>query len=37
MKKAVAAVKAGKVAVVDVRVIPGYDTEMNPGGSPSRK
>ncbi len=37
MKKAVAAVKAGKVAVVDVRVIPGYDTAMNPGATPSRK
>jgi thiamine pyrophosphate-dependent acetolactate synthase large subunit-like protein len=36
MKKAVQAVKGGAVAVVDVRVIPGYDTAMNPGATPSR-
>lgn len=31
MNDAVKAVEAGAVAVVDVRVIPGYDTAMNPG------
>ena len=37
MNDAVKAVKDGAVAVVDVRVVPGYDTAMNPGGSPARK
>jgi thiamine pyrophosphate-dependent acetolactate synthase large subunit-like protein len=37
MKSAVQAVKSGAVAVVDVRVIPGYDTAMNPGATPARR
>jgi len=37
IREAVQAVKGGAVAVVDVRVVPGYDTEMNPGSSTARK
>jgi thiamine pyrophosphate-dependent acetolactate synthase large subunit-like protein len=37
MAQAVQAVKNGEVAVVDVRVVPGYDTEMNPGAAPARR
>jgi thiamine pyrophosphate-dependent acetolactate synthase large subunit-like protein len=39
MEKAIQLVKNGAVCVVDVRVVPGYDSNMsgNAGGSPARK
>jgi hypothetical protein len=30
-------VKAGKVCVVDVRVLPGYDTNMSGAAAPARR
>jgi signal transduction histidine kinase len=37
VKKAIDHVKAGKVCVVDVRVVPGYDTNMSGAASPARR
>ena len=37
IEKAVQAVKQGKVCVVDVRVVPGYDTNMSGAASAQRK
>jgi thiamine pyrophosphate-dependent acetolactate synthase large subunit-like protein len=37
MEKAVQAVKQGRVCVVDVRVVPGYDTNMSGAASAQRK
>jgi len=37
LKEAIAHVKAGKVVVVDVRVVPGYDTSMSGAATPTRK
>jgi thiamine pyrophosphate-dependent acetolactate synthase large subunit-like protein len=37
MKEAIKAVKAGSVCVVDVRVVPGYDSNMSGAASPARR
>ena len=37
MQKAIQFVKAGKVCVVDVRVLPGYDTNMSGAAAPARR
>src|SRR5687767_3886167 len=37
IRKAVQAVKAGKVCVVDVRVVPGYDTNMSGAAASKRQ
>ena len=37
VKQAIDHVKAGKVCVVDVRVVPGYDTNMSGAASPARR
>ena len=37
MKSAIEAVKAGSVCVVDVRVLPGYDTSPGGGATAVRK
>ncbi len=37
VKQALGHVKAGKVCVVDVRVVPGYDTNMSGAASPARR
>jgi thiamine pyrophosphate-dependent acetolactate synthase large subunit-like protein len=37
VKQALDHVKAGKVCVVDVRVVPGYDTNMSGAASPARR
>jgi acetolactate synthase I/II/III large subunit len=37
VKKAIDHVKAGKVCVVDVRVVPGYDTNMSGAASAARR
>ncbi len=37
IKEAIKAVKAGSVCVVDVRVVPGYDSNMSGAGSPARR
>ena len=37
LKDAIGHVKAGKVVVVDVRVVPGYDTNMSGAATPTRR
>ena len=37
LEKAIKAVREGSVCVVDVRVLPGYDSHMSAGAPPSRK
>lgn len=37
VKQAIGHVKEGKVCVVDVRVVPGYDTNMSGAASPARR
>jgi hypothetical protein len=37
IEKAIQAVRDGKVCVVDIRVVPGYDTNMSGAASAQRK
>ncbi|HEX9396906.1 MAG TPA: thiamine pyrophosphate-binding protein [Burkholderiales bacterium] len=37
LQKAIQSVKSGKVCVVDVRVLPGYDANMSGAASPARR